>query len=54
MLDQIEYMNRIKWFKGIEINSDPTESFLIDWVKKGGAEEFRKKWEKENGSLNDI
>lgn len=54
MHDQIEYMNRIKWFKGIEIKADPTESLLIDWIKRGGAKEFRELWEKENGPLDDI
>ncbi|MCQ2210741.1 MAG: hypothetical protein MJZ34_10655 [Paludibacteraceae bacterium] len=51
MADQIKYMQDIKWFRGEEINADPTDKFLLDWIASGGAAEFREKWESKYGKV---
>jgi len=40
---EISKINLDKWFKGLEINSDPGEEYIKEWVKDN-APFFRKKY----------
>lgn len=48
--DQIDFMEKEKWYEGEKIKNDPGQEFLRKWIEHS-ASEFRKEWENKNGQL---
>lgn len=51
MKAQIDAMNLAKWYEGERIGRDPGEEFLIQFIKNGSAEAYRKDWEEKHGKV---
>lgn len=43
MKTQISWIDVAKWYEGERIGKDPGDAFVMDWIRKHGAE-FRQWW----------
>jgi len=41
---EMKRINVKKWIKGEKIKADPGEEYIVEWIKKNGAD-FRKAWD---------